>query len=127
MKPGDLHSVWGAPDNSRLTPKQQSFRLAVHIAAKINALCDMYPSKTKTDIVNDLLAAALDDLVDSLPFTRGREVDQGPEGRLYETYGPANEYRRLCNSHYQKIEKELGNSEPGKLFERMLYDSDDVG
>ena len=38
MKSADLHKLWGMPDNSRLTPKQLSFRLPVHVAAQINAL-----------------------------------------------------------------------------------------
>lgn len=69
MKSPDLHKVWSAPGNSRLTAKQQSFRLPTHVAAKINALCDVFPNKTKTEIVGDLLAAALDELV---PVERGK-------------------------------------------------------
>lgn len=38
MKASDLVTVWSAPDNSRLTAKQYSFRLPVHVAAKLAAL-----------------------------------------------------------------------------------------
>jgi hypothetical protein len=51
MKAADLANVWGAPDNPRLTAKQQSFHLPTHIAAKLNALCDVFPNRTKTEIV----------------------------------------------------------------------------
>ena len=55
MKTADLHQIWSAPDNSRLTAKQQSFRLPVHVAAKLEALVALFPNKTKTQIVADLL------------------------------------------------------------------------
>ena len=59
MKASTLHDVWASPDNTRLTPKQFSFRLPIHVAAKIAALCDMYPQKTRTQIIADLLTSAL--------------------------------------------------------------------
>ncbi|RTL28978.1 MAG: hypothetical protein EKK47_15015 [Burkholderiales bacterium] len=61
MKSKDLHSVWSAPDNSRLTAKQYSFRLPVHVAAKLAAMGEMYPNKTRTQIVGDLLSTAIDE------------------------------------------------------------------
>jgi hypothetical protein len=67
MDPRDLVKVWDAPDNSRLTPKQWSIRLPIQVAAQINALCALYPRKTKTDIIGDLLATALAQLAEALP------------------------------------------------------------
>ena len=61
MKNSELVKVWALPDNLRITSKQQSFRLPVHVAAKITALSDMFPNKTKTktEIIGDILAIAL--------------------------------------------------------------------
>ena len=117
MKSAELHKLWGAPDNSRLTAKQQSFRLPVHVAAKINALCDLYPNKTKTEIVGDLLAAALNELIPSLPSEQGPQVDDHPEhGRLYEEAGPIAAFRRYANKHYRELERELGTKNPPDLY-----------
>jgi hypothetical protein len=80
MEPRDLLKVWDAPDNSRLTPKQWSVRLPIHVAAKICALCDLYPRKTKTEIIGDLLATALDQLTEALPDEPGRGGSAGPRG-----------------------------------------------
>ena len=60
MQTSHLHDLWATPDNSRLTSKQFSFRLPVHIAAKIAALCEIYPQKNRTQIVADLLAHGFD-------------------------------------------------------------------
>ena len=51
-----------------LTVDQLSVRLPVHVAAKLKALQDIYPGKTLTRLVGDLLAAALD--ADLISVTR---------------------------------------------------------
>jgi hypothetical protein len=66
MDPKDLVKIWGAIDNTRLTPKQISIRLPIHVAAKIFAISDMYPKKKKTEIIGDLLAAALAQFAEGL-------------------------------------------------------------
>lgn len=58
----DLLKLWGSPDDSKLMQKQWSIRLPIHLAAKISALCVMYPQQTKTEIISDLLATAIDQL-----------------------------------------------------------------
>lgn len=63
MKASDLTKVWTMPDNARLTAKQYSIRLPVHVAAKISALCDMDLKENRTEIIGDLLTAAINDWV----------------------------------------------------------------
>jgi hypothetical protein len=116
VKPADLGKVWGGPDNSRLTRKQQSFRLPVQVAAKIEALCELFPNKTKTQIVGDLLATALEELMPGLSEP-GRQLYEDPEhGPICEEVGPVLEFRRLANKHYKELERELGNKNPGELY-----------
>jgi hypothetical protein len=121
MEAKHLTSLWGAPDNTRLTAKQSSFRLPVHVAAKLAALSDLYPNKTKTQLVGDLLAAALAEVEKALPSYPGRYFDKDDEGKpFYEAEGPAQRYRDLSNKYYAELETELGNEKPGKLFESAL-------
>lgn len=117
MKSADLHTVWGAPDNSRLTAKQQSFRLPTDVAAQLEALCELFPNKTKTEIVGDLLRAAIDELAPNLPKHRGQVVTIHPEGgKIYAAHGPAADFRQLANKHYKEFERELGNKKAGDLY-----------
>ena len=117
MDAKNLTALWSAPDNSRLTAKQASFRLPVHVAAKIAALGEMYPQKTKTQIVGDLLSAALAEVEKGLPDVPGRYFDKDDEGdALFEATGPAQDFRTLSNKHYAELEKELGNESPNPLF-----------
>jgi hypothetical protein len=123
MRAADLSKVWGAPDNSRLSKRQQSFRLPVHVAAKIEAFCELYPNKSKTAIVSDLLAAALEEAIRNLPFERGQQIGDHPEfGREYAVSGAAADFQRLANKHYKELERELGNRSPGELYSAKLVD-----
>lgn len=138
MKAEHLHDLWSSPDNSRLTSKQLSFRLPVHIAAKIAALCEMYPTKNRTQIVADLLASALDSLEKSLPEALGDPLSQEDEhqeryiadhmGReyvpLYFLWGERGRFRNLSNTQYREMEKELGNDSPALLYEPVYVTED---
>lgn len=123
IQPADLHKIWGAPDNSRLTTKQYSFRLPVHVAAKIAALCDMFPDKTRTQLVADLLSTALDGFERTFPSIPGEEpvdVVPGTEESLYEETGPIVRYQALANEHYKALEAELGNADPKPLYNARI-------
>lgn len=121
MKAKDLASVWAAPDNSRLTAKQSSFRLPVHVAAKLAALAEMYPQKTKTQLVADLLSAALTDLEAGLPAFPGEPFPEEENGeQLFNATGPAERFRTLTNKHYVELERELGNDSPERFYTASL-------
>lgn len=128
MKSNQLHDLWSSPDNTRLTSKQFSFRLPVHIAAKIAALCEIYPQKNRTQIVADLLTTAIDDLENQLPEMPGkpveknwnsviaREIGEQEEEQLYYLGGIRGRFREAANQHYRELEEELGNDNPGHLY-----------
>ena len=131
MKTEHLHDLWGGPDNSRLTTKQFSFRLPVHIAAKIAALCEMYPQKTRTQIVADLLTSSLDEFERKLPEGLGDQVEECHQQEIAEQIGEKNEilyylggakgrFRNLSNRHFIDLEKELGNEFPEPLFANVV-------
>lgn len=122
MSVKDMMSNWVRNNNSRLVKKQTSIRLPVHAAAKIEALCEMYPSKTRNEIITDLLTAALDDAYDSFAFSRGDEICIDGEPH-YTDCGARKEYTELANKHFIKLEKELGNNDPKHLFDKPLTHS----
>ena len=117
MKASNLPDLWATPDNSRVTSKQYSFRLPVHVAAKIEALCEMFPSKNRTQIVSDLLTSALDEVERSFPYVQGQPTGYDPDGEVvYDDDGPGSHYRYLADRHYKELESELGNPTPPPLF-----------
>lgn len=130
MKTDHLHGNWSGPDNSRLVSKQFSFRLPVHVAAKISALADMYPSKNRTQIVADLLTAALDDLEKTLPYSKGESVEDVPFDTTSEYFyieGPRQRFRELTEKYFNQLESELGNPNPAHLFSDLILPEKDFG
>jgi hypothetical protein len=139
MKASQLHDLWDSPDNSRLTTKQFSFRLPVHIAAKIAALCEMYPQKNRTHIVADLLTSALDELEKNMPESLGNPIDEsiqhdidenaaiegGKSENYYHLAGVRARFRNAANRHYSELEKELGNENPTPLFQELWVTKSD--
>lgn len=108
MKAADLHKLWSSPDNSKLTSKQYSFRLPVHVAAKIQALCDIYPNKTRTEIVGDLLSSALIEVEQGLPsYDTSEHIVTLPDGEeIFEQYGPLNDFHNLTEKYIKELDAE---------------------
>ena len=121
MKASDLVTVWSAADNSRLTAKQYSFRLPVHVAAKLAALDEMYPTKSRTQLVGwlvgDLLSAAIADVERAFPEVRGRVIGRDPDTNeeIFDEVGPFARHQSLAENYHREMEKELGNESPTQL------------
>jgi len=128
-KASELHSFWSLPDNSRLTSKQYSFRLPVHVAAKIAALCELYPQKTRTEIVGDLLSTAIEDLVSALPSADGKVLFVIPETgeKVCDDVGLKGQFWKLADKHYKALEREMGNKNPPNLFDALRQPKSGAG
>jgi hypothetical protein len=114
----DLHTLWAEPDKSRLTAKQLSFRLPVPVAAKLFAIAEMFPHRSRTQLVGDLLGAAINDFEQSFAPVRGQSGSHPVTGEaIYEDVGPIKRYRELANRHYKALEAELGNKNAPPLFQ----------
>lgn len=122
MKASDLVSSWTSHDNKRLTSKQVSIRLPVHIAARVFGLCDMFPNKTRTDIITDLLNASLEELEKSFKhhYSEDDEIDVIDGMAIYPDIGSYGNYARAVNKHYEELEKELGNENPRSLLNAYI-------
>jgi hypothetical protein len=119
----NLHDDWTRPDNSHLTAKQLSFRLPVHVAAKLAALCELYPSRNRTQIVADLLSLAIDHLEQNMPVELGKplpdaKTDDGQ--KVFYGVGVRADFRTAANNCYAAYEEEQGIQQPGTLYGPLL-------
>jgi hypothetical protein len=101
METKHLLRNWVGPDNSRLMRNQTSMRLSVHVAAKISALCEMFPQRSKTQMINDLLSTALEELEGSLEETHPWEES---EDGLENLPTQKTTYQALVKKHLEEIE-----------------------
>jgi hypothetical protein len=105
MKIQELASTWGK--NPAHKPSVVEFRckLSIQDAAKIAALQELYADRTESEIISDLLCAALREVESSLPYVQGENIigqDELGDPR-YEDIGPTPRYIQLMRKHFRSI------------------------
>lgn len=109
MKLKQLMDQWSAAPHSDLTAEVYSIQLPIHEAARIRALADLYPNRTETQIITELLRVVLDDVEASFPYIQGREVIREDEfgDPIYNDDGLTPRFFDLKKKHTQQMELAL--------------------
>jgi len=68
MKVTDLPKYWEQKKKPVERTRDYNLRLPLEDAARVAALAELYPDRTESDILNDMIAAALDDLARQTPL-----------------------------------------------------------
>jgi predicted DNA-binding protein len=68
MKVTDLPKHWESTREPVERSHDYNLRLPLEDAARIAALAELYPDRSEADILNDMIGAALDDLVRLSPL-----------------------------------------------------------
>lgn len=63
MKVTDLPKYWETKKESVERTHDYNLRLPLEDAARVAALAELYPDRSESDILNDMVGAALDDLI----------------------------------------------------------------
>lgn len=108
MKIKELAESWEQQAKAVMTKKQYAFSLPVEDAAKVAALAEMYPKRTESEILGELISAALNELLECLPYQPGSKVVAIDEmgDPLYEDVGPTPRFLDLSKKHHAAIEAE---------------------
>ncbi|GLS27263.1 type 1 pili tip component [Marinibactrum halimedae] len=109
MKLNELAQLWESTASGQMTESEYHLKLPVEDAAKLEALCELYPKRTKEQLLTDLLSAALEDVEKSLPYVPGKTVVATDEmgDPLYEDVGPTPKYLSLSKKHLQRLRSTL--------------------
>jgi hypothetical protein len=89
--PADLVKFWGIP--RLVETRQMTVRVPNETFYRIQALEKLFPHRSRTEIVADLLAAALQQVETGLPVHSAPAVQPEFEGHEDE-FGPLVDYRR---------------------------------
>ena len=108
MKIKALAECWEQQAKATFTCEEYSFRLPLEDAAKINALAEMYPKRSKSEILGELLSAALDELETSFPYITGNKVISQDEmgDPMYEDLGPTPKFMELSKKHHTGLKQQ---------------------
>lgn len=99
-----LIGQWESCALGMLTKNTYSVHLSVEDAAKIDALAEMYPRRSKEQLISELVSAALGELEASFPYIQGAKVVATDEmgDAIYEDVGPTPLYLALTKKHREK-------------------------
>ena len=110
LKFKDLLESWRQSATGARTATEYAVRLPLDDAARLQALADLFPGRTREQLVTDLLGAALQEVAAAIPYVPGEKVisrdDQGDP--LYEDVGLTPRLIELTRKHRQRLEAELG-------------------
>lgn len=105
MKVSDLMSMWEKNASGQITQSDYRVRLPLEDAAKIEALCEMFPKKSAESVITDLLSTALSELETEMPYRQGNKVvaedEQGDP--IYEDSGPTPRFLALSQKHLKRL------------------------
>lgn len=106
MRVRDLLNTWHEATETEKKEHEFVVKLTRHETAKIAALAEMYPGKTPTEIVRDLLDAALQELEATMPYVPGSNiVAEDEEGDpIYEDVGPSPQFKDLVRKHLELLD-----------------------
>lgn len=105
----ELLDNWRQNATEPRTAAEYAVRLPLDDAARLQALTEMFPGRTREQIITDLLSAALQEVVAAMPYVAGRKIistdEQGDP--VYEDVGPMPRFTELTRQHRRKLEGEL--------------------
>lgn len=105
VKIRDLLKHWEGKHQPALTAESYDIRLPVEEAARVHALAEMYPGITETDILRDLLAAALAELEAAMPYEPGDRIASEDDfgDPVYADAGPTPRFLELTRKHKERL------------------------
>ncbi len=101
----DLLDTWEQSPAVTRTDHVYEMQLPIDAAARIEALAELFPGRTREQIITDLLTEALDALVAAMPYVPGTEViredDHGDP--VYDDQGYTPRFNELARSHLDRL------------------------
>lgn len=97
----------------KLTRKKYSFNLPLSLASRLEALCELYPYKTRTQVIADLIGLGLAEVERSASDTAIEPTEFHPDTsqHVYLLNGPFSEFHGLTRKHHLAMERELAEDD----------------
>ena len=113
MKLIQLIKRWEETASDELTVRKYSVQLPLDDAARIDALAEMYPARSQTQLITELLTEALDAVETAMPYERGSRIISRDEmgDPMYEDVGPTPRFLQLTKQHAALLRKENESSD----------------
>jgi hypothetical protein len=105
MRIAELIQRWGTEGRARSDVRTYTVHLPLRDAARVEALHMMYPDCSDSQLMADLIRAALDELEVAMPYVPGNRIiaedDYGDP--IYEDLGPTPRFYSLSHEILRKL------------------------
>ena len=105
MRIAELIQRWKSEGHARTDVRAYDVHLPLRDAARVEALHMMYPGRSDSQLMADLIRAALDELEVAMPYVPGNRViaedDYGDP--IYEDLGPTPQFYSLSHEILRKL------------------------
>jgi len=110
MKIRELAHQWEQQATTSSPTRSYRLDLEVETAARLEALCELYPQRTPEALLGELLAAAFEELEASFPYVQGEEVVATDElgDPLYADAGTTPRFLELARKHLHRLQSGNG-------------------
>ena len=104
MNVKDLVLLWEDHAQGKIAQDTYQVNLTLEDAAKIDALAEMYPRRSKEQILSELISASLGDLEKQFPYKQGSKVVSTDEmgDPIFEDVGPTPAFIYLTQKYMEK-------------------------
>ncbi len=101
----ELLDSWRQSAAAPRTVDTYAVRLAVGDAAQLAALAEMFPGRSREQLITELLSAALKELAAAMPYVPGERVISTDEhgDPVYEDVGPTPRFMELTRLHRRRL------------------------
>ncbi len=91
--------------------------LPLEEAARLLALQEMYPGRTREQLLLDLLTSALDELEAALPYVPGEKVTSEDDygDPIYEDVGPTPRFLALTRKYREQLQQQANEQPAGEV------------
>lgn len=114
---------------ARLSRKKYTVRLPLALAARLEALCEMYPLTTRSQLIGDLLGLGLAEVERARSGTgdTAPTLPSSANAPIYLLTGPFSEFHHLTYKHHLALEHALAKEDvqdPPPVDEYTLGDQE---
>ena len=110
----ELLESWRETAAAPRSAREFAVQLPLDDAARLAALADMFPGRTREQLIGELLGAALAELAAAMPYVAGQRViatdEQGDP--VYEDVGPTPRFMELVRAHRARLEEAVQARRP---------------
>jgi hypothetical protein len=97
VSPADLIKFWSMPKTT--DTRQITLRLPLDVFYKLQAFEQLFPNRSRNEMISDLLSTALDLASEALPFYDGPIIAVTPDGEeIRDEAGPRRQFRMFYES-----------------------------